>query len=200
MRRAGIFAILTLLLFLAVAGVTFAQEGAFKGDQQAGDATENTSLDRGSTEVQSTKPEKTSERPNDENRSLKEDNKEKDKLSKAGGASRTKTVDRPEPKEARENAAESEVEKASSAVEEKDEPQGKAKGISSGGANGKSKGKAEGKGKADGKGKSEDQDEADGGGRQEKVTLCHKGKNTITVGAPAKDAHLRHGDDLGACK
>lgn len=37
-----------------------------------------------------------------------------------------------------------------------------------------------------------------GMGRQ-KATLCHKGKNTITVGAPAKAAHLRHGDDLGAC-
>ena len=31
-----------------------------------------------------------------------------------------------------------------------------------------------------------------------KVTLCHKGK-TVTVGAPAAKAHLRHGDELGAC-
>ena len=31
-----------------------------------------------------------------------------------------------------------------------------------------------------------------------KVTLCHKGK-TITVGAPAAKAHVRHGDTLGAC-
>jgi hypothetical protein len=31
-----------------------------------------------------------------------------------------------------------------------------------------------------------------------KVTLCHKGK-TITVGAPAVKAHLRHGDKLGRC-
>ena len=36
-------------------------------------------------------------------------------------------------------------------------------------------------------------------GGQQKITLCHKGKNTITVGAPAKDAHLRHGDSLGEC-
>lgn len=35
---------------------------------------------------------------------------------------------------------------------------------------------------------------------QHKVTLCHKGKNTITVGAPAVDAHLAHHDErLGAC-
>jgi len=33
----------------------------------------------------------------------------------------------------------------------------------------------------------------------EKVTLCHKGKKTITVGKPAEKAHLRHGDTRGAC-
>ena len=32
-----------------------------------------------------------------------------------------------------------------------------------------------------------------------KVTLCHKGKKTLTVGAPAQKAHLRHGDKLGPC-
>jgi hypothetical protein len=39
-----------------------------------------------------------------------------------------------------------------------------------------------------------------GGSRgQTKVPLCHKGKKTLTVGAPAQAAHLRHGDSLGAC-
>ena len=40
----------------------------------------------------------------------------------------------------------------------------------------------------------------DGGGSngQQKVTLCHKGK-TLTVGAPAREAHLRHGDTEGPC-
>jgi hypothetical protein len=33
---------------------------------------------------------------------------------------------------------------------------------------------------------------------KKKVTICHKGK-TITVGAPAARAHLRHGDRLGRC-
>jgi hypothetical protein len=37
------------------------------------------------------------------------------------------------------------------------------------------------------------------GGSQQKVTLCHKGKKSLTVGAPALDAHLRHGDLQGAC-
>jgi len=32
-----------------------------------------------------------------------------------------------------------------------------------------------------------------------KVTLCHKGKLTITVAAPAVTAHLKHGDKLGTC-
>jgi hypothetical protein len=32
-----------------------------------------------------------------------------------------------------------------------------------------------------------------------KVTLCHKGKKSITVGKPAVKAHLRHGDKLGRC-
>jgi hypothetical protein len=32
-----------------------------------------------------------------------------------------------------------------------------------------------------------------------KVTLCHKGKKTISVGASAVPAHQRHGDTLGPC-
>lgn len=31
-----------------------------------------------------------------------------------------------------------------------------------------------------------------------KVTICHKG-TTLSVGAPAVKAHLKHGDKLGAC-
>jgi hypothetical protein len=37
-----------------------------------------------------------------------------------------------------------------------------------------------------------------GSGSQDKVILCHKNK-TLTVGAPAQAAHLRHGDSVGAC-
>jgi hypothetical protein len=40
----------------------------------------------------------------------------------------------------------------------------------------------------------------EGGNGQTKVTLCHKGMNTITVGEPAVAAHERHGDTLGACE
>ena len=34
---------------------------------------------------------------------------------------------------------------------------------------------------------------------KEKVTLCHKGKNTITVGVTSVEAHLSHGDTIGSC-
>lgn len=37
------------------------------------------------------------------------------------------------------------------------------------------------------------------GGGKEKVTLCHKGKTTIIVGAPAVKGHAKHGDVPGAC-
>jgi hypothetical protein len=33
----------------------------------------------------------------------------------------------------------------------------------------------------------------------EKVTICHKGKNTITISLKAWPAHQRHGDTLGRC-
>ncbi len=32
-----------------------------------------------------------------------------------------------------------------------------------------------------------------------KVTICHKGKNTITISLKAWPAHQRHGDTLGPC-
>lgn len=34
---------------------------------------------------------------------------------------------------------------------------------------------------------------------QEKVVLCHKGKKTLAVAAPAAEAHFRHGDTRGRC-
>jgi hypothetical protein len=34
---------------------------------------------------------------------------------------------------------------------------------------------------------------------EEKVTICHKGKNTITIGISALPAHLAHGDTMGPC-
>ena len=34
---------------------------------------------------------------------------------------------------------------------------------------------------------------------QTKVTICHKGKTTITVAESAVAAHIAHGDAMGAC-
>ncbi len=65
--------------------------------------------------------------------------------------------------------------------------------------NADAQGQSQAKGKAQGQSQVQGTDEAEGGGGQEKVTLCHKGKNTITVGAPAEAAHLRHGDIKGPC-
>lgn len=38
------------------------------------------------------------------------------------------------------------------------------------------------------------------GAGQEKVLVCHKGKKTLELAAPAADAHLRHGDTRGPCR
>jgi len=53
--------------------------------------------------------------------------------------------------------------------------------------------------KAEGRGEANDEEEDDGGEDQEKVTLCHKGKKTLTVGEPAQPAHVRHSDTVGSC-
>lgn len=39
-----------------------------------------------------------------------------------------------------------------------------------------------------------------GGEGQEKVVVCHKGRKTLEVAAPAVDAHLGHGDTPGPCR
>ena len=44
-----------------------------------------------------------------------------------------------------------------------------------------------------------DGEDGAGGGNQ-KVTICHKGKNTISVSLDAWPAHQAHGDTMGACK
>jgi hypothetical protein len=75
------------------------------------------------------------------------------------------------------------------------------------GGQGEKVGKPEGVGKGQGFGgkhlgngkiKGEER-KANGGEGQEKVTVCHKGKKTLTVGKPAQAAHERHGDTVGSC-
>lgn len=38
-----------------------------------------------------------------------------------------------------------------------------------------------------------------GGESPVRVQVCHKGKKTLTLPAPAAEAHLRHGDTAGPC-
>ncbi len=37
-------------------------------------------------------------------------------------------------------------------------------------------------------------------GKDHKVTICHKGKKTISVDKHALKAHKKHGDEIGKCK
>jgi hypothetical protein len=46
----------------------------------------------------------------------------------------------------------------------------------------------------------EDDDDDEGEPGEAKITICHKGKNTLTVGASAWPAHRAHGDTMGPCK
>ena len=48
----------------------------------------------------------------------------------------------------------------------------------------------------DGDDDGDDDDGDDGGGKK---TVCHKGKNTLSIDASAVPAHLAHGDTMGAC-
>ncbi len=89
----------------------------------------------------------------------------------------------------------------SSASNEQGRPDGVV-GLDAGkqGTNGRGVGRPEHAGKPLESGRPEEPgpevEQGDGAGKL-KVTLCHKAKNTITVGAPAVDAHLRHGDTVG---
>ena len=158
------------MLLLAVAGVTIAQEGTFRGDEPAEGTTETTSSGDtlsettapGTTLPETTAPEVTVPGPGIPGSSLQETTKPE--------------LEQPDDEE--------------EAVEEKPLP-----GANVTGENEK-KGGPGGENNPDSGGEAEDEA---GDGRQQKVTLCHKDKVTISVGAPAQAAHLRHGDALGAC-
>jgi len=151
LHRAVTLAILTLLL-LAIAGITVAQESVYSpetGHQTEPTVQEETTIG-GFTEPSGGDLEETAEEPEADDSGVNED-------------------------EATE-------------VESGAEPEGAGEERGPGMPEGAAKGKAVGsRGEA-------------GGEPKQKVTLCHKGKNTITVGRPAQEAHLRHGDTLGACQ
>jgi hypothetical protein len=196
MRRAVIFATLTLLL-LAAAGVTVAGENTFTSSQRTGDQTESTApepttLDPDAPEVtvlETTVPEAT----------VPETTVHQDVEQPDEGTAGATIV---EPKEPKEPGAMN-----YGGFEETDEPAarpGKPEHAQGGKKNGllRQTGRPEHPGKSPVRGGPGDVGKAGEKraiGNPEKVTLCHKGRVTISVGAPAEPAHLRHGDRLGVC-
>jgi len=197
MRRAVIFATLTFLL-LAVAGVTVAGENAFTSSPRAGDQTESTApepttLDPNAPEVtvpEATAPEET----------VNEDVEKPDE-----GMVETTGVVPEEPEEP--GAGNYGGIQEDNGIEEANGPAAKA-GMPVHPQGGKKKGMLRETGRPEHPGKSPVRggpgDVGKAGekraiGNPDKVTLCHKGRVTISVGAPAEPAHVRHGDRLGAC-
>ena len=193
MRRAVILATLTCILF-AVAGVTAARENTFTPSSQDGDQTESTALEStvpGRAAPEATVPETTVpegvEKPEE-------------------GTVEATVVVHEEPKERGEGdpgAGNYGGIQDDNWIEKSGQPTGKS-GKPEHAQGGKKYGKSRVAGKPPGKsrpatGRPDDAGARGFDGNPGKVTLCHKDKVTISVGAPAKPAHLRHGDSLAAC-
>jgi hypothetical protein len=194
MRRAVILVTLTCILF-AVAGVTVAGENTFNPGWQDGDQTESTvpeSTVAGLTATEATVPEATVpettvpegvEKPvegTEEATVVVEDQKKFGKGDPGAGNDGGIQND-------------NRIEKAGKPAGKPEHAQG-----------GKKYGKQRVAGKPPGKsrpapGRPDHAGKKGFEGNPGKVTLCHKEKVTISVGAPAEPAHLRHGDSLGAC-
>lgn len=198
MRRFVILTTLTLLL-LAVAGVTAAQDGVF-GPPEPGDETttpvertvegtisEPPSLERtaGEDEDGAEVGEDRERPPGDtpgpdaspDSGTASPDASEPDAPGAPSDGTRGSRADRPEGPGGPEWARDGEHEEAGQ-----------------GGPGGRGHG---GEGEPDRERGGDEEREREPGGAQ-KVTLCHEG-HTLSVGAPARDAHLRHGDAAGAC-
>jgi hypothetical protein len=184
-----------VLLISAIAGVSVAQEGTiFAGEPNSdGGPSESTTLEP--TSLEATGPEETTtSQPPDES-SETEDRRD---------VPETTVVD---------ETTAGEPEKSTEAPADERTPTPGANDASMPGDGGRKVGKPEHASNAPGLGnprervgphdvgkpaERENGEPGLGAGRT-KVVLCHKGK-TLTVGAPAQAAHLRHGDSLGACQ
>ncbi|MGI8865807.1 MAG: hypothetical protein ACR2G1_03625 [Rubrobacteraceae bacterium] len=196
MRRAIILSTLIVML-MAVAGVTVAQE--------------RTSAPLEATTIPETMaiPEETTVAPEED----ESDNAE-DTVAEKPGKDETPrpetTKDEPtedesddrdegEKTEDRDEADESDKPDAADDRDEADEATVKpTKGKPVGGGNSEAK-KSENAGVKKAAAKPAKKSVKGGGSKAGKVTVCHKGKKTLSVGAPAEKAHVRHGDTTGAC-
>jgi len=173
MRRAVILTTLTLLL-LAVTGITLARESTFV--PEGGLQTESTVRDATTTIME---PTETTVR---EITSTTREEPAQSSEPAAGSVTENSTEPKPdEPEVAGEETTEAEGKKAG-----KPEVVGKPNDVG-----GEPVGKVEAK---------DIEGETKGDGGQEKVTLCHKDKNTIRVGEPAVATHQSHDDSLGPCQ
>jgi hypothetical protein len=183
MRRAVILATLTLLL-LTFAGITVARESNFGPDvSYRTEPTSREATTRESTDLADEEPTAENEvagagvvensvEPESYSSEVVEDQGAwgEGKSEKRG---RPKDVGKPEHAGGRAGVAR----------------EGKPEGVG-GGRAGQPPDESEAKG---------DGEKAARGGSGRKVTICHKGKISIMVGAPAEAAHLRHGDSPGEC-
>jgi hypothetical protein len=191
MRRAVILATLTCILF-AVAGVTVAGENTFTSGSPDGDQTESTGLGRTvpeATALEATVPEVTV--PDDVEKPVE------------GTVEATVGVheERKEPGKGETGAGNYGGIQDDNRIEDAGEPTGNKPEHAQGG---KKYGKPRVAGKPPGKSKPatarpDDAGEKGFDGNPGKITLCHKERVTISVGAPAWPAHQRHGDRLGSC-
>jgi hypothetical protein len=198
MRRAVILVTLTCILF-AVAGVTVATENTFQSGPQSGDSTQFTvpeSTLAGRTAPETSVPEAT----------VAESTVPEDVENPVEGAEETTVVVREEPKgpgKGDPGAGSYGGIREDNGIVKAGGPTGKP-GKPEHAQGGKKFGKARVAGEPPGKsrpatGRPDHAGKKGFGGNPGKVTLCHKNRVTISVGAPAEPAHLRHGDELGSC-
>jgi len=203
MRRAVILVTLTCMLF-AVAGVTVAGENAFNPGWQGGDQTESTipeSTVAGRTAPEATVPEATLPEATVPETTVPEE------VEKPVEGTEEATVvveeEQKKPGKGDPGAGNYGGIQNDNRIEKAGKPAGKP-GKPEHAQDGKKYGKQRVAGKPPGKSRSATGRPDHAGkkgfeGNPGKVILCHKEKVTISVGAPAEPAHLRHGDSHGAC-
>jgi hypothetical protein len=195
MRRAVILVTVTCILF-AVAGVTVATENTFAPGLQSGDPTESTVLEStvaGRTVPEATAPEAT----------VPETTVPEDVEKPVEGTEKTTVVVREVPKgpgKGDPGAGSYGGIREDNRIEKAGGPNGKPEHAQGGKKYGKARAAGEPPGKSKpATGRPDHAGKKRFDGNPGKVILCHKDRVTISVGAPAEPAHLRHGDELGAC-
>ena len=207
MRRAVILVTLTILL-IAVAGVTAARENTFITAPRNEDQIESTSLETTASEEMDEVTVETTVEETVETTVVEPEQPEKPVRNEIAGGEKTTPP------------ATEDLDEGQSDDEEAGKPVGRPGKLDrlSRAEVGKKHGKPEDAGRLDrpgkpsGNGKTDrvrpdtgepgdagEAEERESAGNPGKVTLCHKDKVTISVGAPAEPAHLRHGDSRGAC-